>query len=457
VEPLIRFEIDEMPLGFREPHALDYIGRLVGSAMRTPCLRFDDENNLIIPSVLSEMSEENGGLLVHFRLTDGKYWSDGELLSGNDLVYSFNVARRNPYWAHYLRYVSQIDVRGDIITFALKRRMRHLPALLCADELSPSRGNLWQSGMTSLGPYVLECFDLQQSSISLKGNPFSISLFKRPRLDFVHRSDVDGVIDRFMKNETDVTCSTMFPLKDFSYYENSSDFHCHPSSVWMQLEISSKAQSDLLNREVRKQLSTAIDREALANSIGGGISPRMHSIFATNPTTATSNSIMHPDPQMQLPGSISRLTLAYYDYYPNRQVAEFLQYAWENAFGIEVMLIIVPFNTTESCRTDLRLELRFPIFPDCIAEMESQLAVLSHLSSHEDTKQISSLVQMLDNTHSTSCCDILSELRERLDDLQLTIPLLNIQHNWMMNPRVLGFSFPNLGNADFSKLRMMVE
>jgi hypothetical protein len=64
---------------------------------------------------------------------------------------------------------------------------------------------------------------------------------------------------------------------------------------------------------------------------------------------------------------------------------------------------------------------------------------------------------MLDNTHSTSCCDILSELRERLDDLQLTIPLLNIQHNWMMNPRVLGFSFPNLGNADFSKLRMMVE
>lgn len=459
MERIVRLEIDEMPLGLHHPGALDYIGRYVGAAALEPLLRFDDLRKAALPGVLVDGTSTKGGLRHRFRVGPHFRWSDGRALGAGDIAERLRQAQaKHPYWAHHLQWMDVIEGRGDTLAIDTRRPVRHLPALLCADELGPGWGHLWDSCAPSLGPYVLEHVDFYQSWLRFAPNPCSPGASERPHLEFVLRRDVSGVPDRFLRGAVDVTCSTMFPLSSLAEWSGRSEFHSGPAPIWMQVEFGAALDPALLRRDVRAQLSAALDRNALSAALCGGATSRQSVLATTRPPGAR----LRPRTASQrtvrsLQDGQSPVRLAFYDYYPNRIVAEFLQRCWAETLDLVVALESVPFGSPAGSGADMRLELRYPSFPDPIAELEAAMVMLARVGSPDKRIQVAKLAADYFYGAAGGANECLAALVDLLDEEVPVIPLVNLRHHWLMNSRIVGFDLPHLANFDYKNLRFRNE
>lgn len=453
---VVRFEIDEIPLGIRRPDSLDYIGRYVGAAAAEPLLRFDDSKKMLIPGVLADHAPEHDGLRHRFRVA-ARRWSDGQAVNAQQIIEHLQkAAAHHPYWAHHLRWLKRAESRGDILVIETFRHVRHLPALLSAQELGPAAGDAWSRNARSLGPYVFAGMDAGQTRLQFVPNAFFPEAEARPLVHFVLRRDVEGVPDRFRGRAVDVTCSTMFPLSSLEEWSGCSEFHSAPSPIWMQLEFGAAMHPALLERDTRALLSAALDRDTLAAALYGGVAPRRSVLSTTRqccPRSETERQLARPSSQ-HWPTTIR---LAFHDYYPNRDVAQFVRRSWIEAFDIEVKLVPVPFEVPAVEAADVRLTLRYLSFPDPVAEVEAPMSMLARVGTPEERNRAISAATALQFGWQDRADVRLFELVSVLDEAVAVIPLLDLRHHWLINPRVTDFTFPYLGNFDYGPLRLQAN
>jgi len=456
VKDFVRLEIDEMPLGIWNANALDYIGRYVSAAAVEPLLRFDDSSRQVVSGLLTETCIERGGLCYRFRVNPHRAWSNGAALDAVQIADNLCETRaRRPYWAHHLRTVHTIEGRGDILTVELKRSLRHLAALLTAQALAPACGETWSPDSPVLGPYVLEGIDLHGAQIRFVANPFFPDAKERTPLHFQVQRDVEGVPERFCRHLVDVTCSTMFPLTRLGEWSGRSEYRSGPAPIWMQLEFTPNAHPILMRRDVREQLSAAIDRNALSAALCGAALPRW-SVLAT--TARVEPGLQPPTlcagTSDRLSDGLLELRLAFCDYYPNYQVAKFVADSWAQSLDLKVSLVSVPFGTTSAANADISLVLRLPAFPDPIGELEAALVMLGCVGSPDEIKRARTIVIALQHQSRAPSESDLRDLVHILDRSVAVIPLLDLRHHWLTSARVTNFDLPCLGSFDYSLLRL---
>jgi ABC-type transport system substrate-binding protein len=456
VKDFICLEIDEMPLGISNANALDYMGRYVSAAAVEPLLRFDDKSGRVVPGLLTEPCIERDGLRHRFRVESNRAWSNGEALDAVQIAASLRQTRaQRPYWAHHLRSVHTIEGRGDMLTVELRKPLRHLAALFTSQALAPTCGETWRPNSPVLGPYVLEGVDLPGAGIRYVANPFFPGAKERAPLHFQVQKDVESVPERFCRHLIDVTCSTMFPLTTLGQWSGRSEYRSGPAPVWMQLEFTSNAHPILMKRDVREQLSAAIDRNALSAALCGGVLPRW-SVLAT--TARLEPGLQPPTPYAgtsdRISDAPSELRLAFCDYYPNYQVAKFVADSWAQYLDLKVSLVSVPFGTTSPANADISLVLRLPVFPDPISELEAALVMLGCVGSPDEFRRARTIVIALQHQAGAPSDSDLRDLVHILDRSVPVIPLLDLRHHWLTSARVSNFDLPCLGSFDYSLLRL---
>lgn len=456
MKDLIRLEIDDMPLGIRNVDALDYLGRYVCAAAVEPLLGFNDGSGRVVPGLLSEASLERDGLRYRFRVEPYRVWSNGVGLDAVQIAdHLCEVRTRHPYWAHHLRAVQAIEGRGNLLTFELQKPLRHLPALLTAPELAPGCGERWHPDSPALGPYVLEDVDVRSAAVRFAPNRFYPGATERASLHFQAHRDVDGVPERFCRRMVDITCSTMFPLAALAEWCGRPEYRSGPAPVWMQLEFSSNAHPSLKRKDVREQLSASIDRNALATALYGGLLPRW-SVLAT--TCRLERGLQTPTPCASTFGHLSNrpstLRLGFCDYYPNHQVAKFVADSWAQFLDLKVDLVSVPFGGALSASADISLVLRYPTFPDPIAELEPALVMQGGVGSLDEIRRARTIVLALQHQSGPLDDSALRDLVHILDRTVAVIPLLDLRHHWLTSARVANFDLPCLGSFDYSHLRL---
>lgn len=456
MERAVRVEIDEMPLAMHQRGILDYMGRVVGAAGIEPLLRFDDRNSQACSNVIEAKESEVGALHHKFRVADRFRWSDGRWLTADDVARRLiRVKEEHPYWAHHLRWIDKIETCGDILTIDLRRPVNYLEKLLCADELAPVSNEPWQPGSEGIGPYVLKRIDTKRNLLRFSPNPFSSGSSLRPDLEFALQQDLGRVTRGFLTREVDVTCSTMFPCSSIAEWSGTAAFRSAPSPIWMQIEFGPNIDPLLMRGDVRTALSAALDRNELSLLLSRGLKPRQ-SVLATTeakriqPVAGAANETANK----RIGESRSPLRLAFSDYYPNREVAEAVQKSWADKLGFHIALVVSPFEAPTGIAADMRLQLRYPSFPDPVAELEAAMIMLARLGSEDEKRRAATLATELRHGTSGESEDCLAELVDLLDRASVVIPLLQLHHHWLQRPNVSGFSYPYLANFDYRQLSL---
>lgn len=260
------------------------------------CLLTVDQDGQLAPGQAETWETSEDGLTWTFHLRDGLKWSDGSDLTANDFVYSWkrvcdpNVAA--PYAETVLGMVEGYDkaIEGDLdalqvvaeddstLVVTMSAPCTFFGSLAAFATLSPvqeatieANGDGWATSAEtyiSNGPfYVSEWVPGSHILMSKNTNYWNADAIKLDGIKFNLIEDSNAAYSAYQTGE--VLMIKDVPTEEIPSLEGNADYYVDPiiGTYYVSLNLDREPFND---KNVRKALSLAIDREYVANTLMQG-------------------------------------------------------------------------------------------------------------------------------------------------------------------------------------------
>ena len=403
-------ELDSAPTAFNVPTSGDYLERCVVSALFSPALRL--------------VSASRGSDYYEFVVDDCHHFSDGSPVQAKHVLETLVASAASPQWARYVAYLEKAQIGGDRLCLSMWRPACFYPAMLRTVDFAPTHPD----GRLGNGPYqVGDDFDAERGYYHLTPNPYVPQSEERPDLVFRFQTDVRGAPDRYDRGETDITCSTAFPLDRLPEWRHNDALHQAPTGIYMQVEPNPSGEGPLNDPSVRKAMLGCLDLAEIAEKFPGGLRP----VTAQTETTLPAGV-----------GIPSRLRISYHDFYPNRQVLEHVSLQWQNRLGIRVDLVERAYADWREDDVDASFVLRYLPFNHPYAYFDQCATLMAD-------PDFDRLLERFAAGDERARQAMNNHVREKLPMLRM----FEVVGNWLARPDVAGFSWPTDAIFDFASLR----
>lgn len=260
------------------------------------CLLTNDKDGNIAPGQAESWEVSEDGKTYTFKLRDGLKWSDGTPLTAEDFVYSWQrvcdpeVAA--PYAETVLSMVEGYDeaIAGDItklgveapddttLVVHLKDACPYFESLAAFATLSPvqkatieTNGDAWATSAAtyvSNGPFYITEW-VPSSYILMEKNPnyWDAENIKLDGIKFNLIEDANAAYNAF--NAGEIALIKDVPTEEIPSLKDNEDFHVEPIIGTYYVSLNTEKEP-FDNKDVRKALNLAIDREYLANTLMQG-------------------------------------------------------------------------------------------------------------------------------------------------------------------------------------------
>ncbi|MGM9960168.1 MAG: peptide ABC transporter substrate-binding protein [Allobaculum sp.] len=256
----------------------------------------DAEDGSIVPGQAESWEVSEDGKTYTFHIREGLKWSDGSDLNANDFVYSWqrmcDPQLAAPFAETALSMVEGYDeaIAGDItklnveapddLTFVvhLKDHCPYFDSIVACSQLSPvqkatveENGDAWATSAAtyiSNGPfYVAEW--VPSSYILMKKNPnyYDVENVKLDGVKFNLVEEANAAYIAFNMNELDMVKD--IPSDEIPAAKETENYHVEPMIGTYYITLNTEKEP-FNNKDVRKALSLAIDRDYVANTLMQG-------------------------------------------------------------------------------------------------------------------------------------------------------------------------------------------
>lgn len=284
----------------------DYLDPALNSAVDGACLAVNsfvglytyDENNNLVPALADgepEMSED--GLTYTIKLIESK-WSNGEALTANDFVYSWNRAVAEETAADYAYMFAPIATNDDgtlkieatddyTLTVELNAPCAYFFDLLAFPTFMPvyeadveaanpdgTQPGAWaqEPGFVSNGAFTLKEWKHNESMVYEKNpNFYRADEVKLEKLEFMLSADDTAIYAAY--NSGDIDFADTVPNDEIQSLLNSPEFHVIDTlgTYYVGFNVNSDLFKGLTPEQaskMRKALSLLIDRQYIVDTVG---------------------------------------------------------------------------------------------------------------------------------------------------------------------------------------------
>lgn len=405
-------ELDSAPPSLDVPTSGDYLERCVVSALFRPALQ-----------LVSARRESD---YFEFAVDDGHSFSDGAPVRVRDALTTLVASAASPQWAHQIAHLEKAQIVGDRLCLSMRRPACFFPDMLRTVDFAPTHPD----GRLGNGPYRIgDEFDAERGYYHLTPNPHMQGSDERPELVFRVQTDVDGAPERFLRGESDITCSTAFPLDRLDEWRGSDALHRAPTGIYMQMEPDRSGEGPLADPSLRRAMLGCLDLATIAASFPGGLRPASCPAVSVQP------------PGASIP---SQLRISYHDFYPNRSVLEELSLQWRDRLGIRIELVERDYADWKEDDADASFVLRYLPFGHPYAYFDQCATLLA-------AKDFDRLLERFAAGDEESGAVMNRHVQSALPMLRL----FEVIGNWLSSPDVSGFSWPSDAVFDFTRLRRL--
>lgn len=284
----------------------DYLDPALNSAVDGACLAVNsfvglytyDENNNLVPALADgepEMSED--GLTYTIKLIESR-WSNGEALTANDFVYSWNRAVAEETAADYAYMFAPIATNDDgtlkieatddyTLTVELNAPCAYFFDLLAFPTFMPvyeadveaanpdgTQPGAWaqEPGFVSNGAFTLKEWKHNESMVYEKNpNFYRADEVKLEKLEFMLSADDTAIYAAY--NSGDIDFADTVPNDEIQSLLNSPEFHVIDTlgTYYVGFNVNSDLFKGLTPEQaskMRKALSLLIDRQYIVDTVG---------------------------------------------------------------------------------------------------------------------------------------------------------------------------------------------
>ncbi len=319
------------------------------------------------------------------------------------------------------------------------------------------------------GPFQLDKWE-RGSILRLKQNPhfWNIKKVSIPQIEVFMVQDPETAFALYENKQIDWIGVPMGPLstEQIHHLKAKKDLHSHPveRAFWVFLNTQHKALS---SPSIRNALSLAINRETITRNILIGSHPLDKPLpyeLLPNPTPAKitedlSQAKKYFEAGLQEMGltreTFPPLVITYSQHANRKQLSEYLQQAWSQAFGINVELQPQEWNV-------LRTNLASGDFEICGAFEASYyrdplelLERMVSINTSNFTQWVFPSFQQKISLASTEVnleqrLALLGEAENILSEQMPFIPISRDSFLFSHHPKLKGYTFDSLGAIDFS-------
>ena len=137
--------------------------------------------------------------------------------SRGDVLRTLVTNAATSQWARHIAYLEKAQIVGDRLCLSMRRPARFYPDMLRTVDFAPTHPDgLGQRAVPNR--CRVRC---RMRLLPPDAEPLRRRLDERPELVFRLQTDVDGAPDRFLRGESDITCSTAFPLDRLDEWRGS--------------------------------------------------------------------------------------------------------------------------------------------------------------------------------------------------------------------------------------------
>jgi len=265
--------------------------------------RRDPVSLSLVPGAAASWSVNNAALTVTFKLRDGLRWSDGQPLSSNDYIWTYEQARKPennwPYATSAFYNPANPDVNGietmaapDPKTLVVKLHAVSYEMAARADVIEPLPRQTWEGKdwndpaknaeinkpSVVSGPWLLKEWKPGEK-ITFAANPNS-SLYPRPNLDslsFQLVADSPTALQRLKNGELDFYAPEATEQAQFEKLPNLQTYRWTPARpTWQYLGFNFR-KPQLQDRSMRQAMAYATDRKTIIDKLAAGLGRPLYS------------------------------------------------------------------------------------------------------------------------------------------------------------------------------------
>ncbi len=323
--------IDSLPIGTDIQDSWDYSG-----------LQVYGLKNLSLGQAISEklinFEQDKAGLKTKLILKSNLQWSDGSKITGFDYFRGIQKSlNSNRFLANTLfRNIEKINVFSESLEFKMKKPNFKLNSTLQIPNFSPIAG-----GDKPLSSGNYRFIKRNSKSFIFRKNKNCPNSYLPEHVKIVLVKNPNENIKRYKKEELDITADTSFHYKNKSQYEN--EYFKKNTGLLFFITFGtnlSKPEEIGCRAKILKIINQL--RDNLCKNITYGIGK-------------CSQPLIHEDCHDENISFNNPLVLTYDDYYPNREVAEFIAFELNQA-KIPVQLIKDDFYFPKTSY-DLKLKI----------------------------------------------------------------------------------------------------
>ena len=246
-----------------------------------------DDKGTPIPGQAESVDISDDGLTYTFHLRDGLKWSDGQPLTANDFVYSWNRAISPDTAADYAYMFEAIkgfdegklDVTAKddkTLVVTLNSKTPYFLELTAFPTFSPVRQDIveadpesWATKVDTYignGPYKMtDWVPGSYITYTKNENYWNYAALGPDTIKFVLMADDASILNAYMNG--DILFADSMPNDEISTWQDKADFHKQGQlgTYYVSFNVT-KAPLD--NKLVREALTLAIDRDYIAVQIG---------------------------------------------------------------------------------------------------------------------------------------------------------------------------------------------
>lgn len=297
------------------------------------------------------MSED--GLVYTFKLRPGLTWSDGTPLTAEDIVWTFQRLMAPETGARYSANLfvlkngravnggapaAMLGVKAldpQTVEFTLERRTPYFLRILNSNATVPlprhvieKDGRAWTKpgNIVSNGPFVLTEW-VPNTRIAMKKNPsfYDAANVKLDGVVYFPTDDTGSLVKRYRAGEVDIILN--FPPEQTEFLKKTFGDQVHSATNYgLYYYIFNNTKPPFDRVEVRKALSIALDKDAIANQILRGDAEPAWSLVPSD--ISDFKRLPSPDAARPLADRVAeaKTLLATAGYGPGRKLAFELRY-----------------------------------------------------------------------------------------------------------------------------------
>lgn len=488
MQNLLRVDFQEGDLASLHPHDLMvYLrGISIGKTLFEGLTRIDDQGKAQLAGAQSVEVSLNG-LLYTFKLRKN-FWSDGKPVTAFQYEAAWKEALSpvsfcpRPDLLYMLKNgvevkkgtlsIDQLGVKAadaETLVVELGRPSPHFLELLAQPIAAPLQDPTNRSIQVFNGPFIVDHWK-KNSLLTLKQNPYfwnrkNVSI---EQIDISMIQESETAYALYEKKELDWIGVPLCPLssEQVTHLKGKNALISHPidRAFWLFLNTQHKTLS---SPSIRKALSMAINREAITHNVFVGNNPLdkpiPHALLPAHTHAALKEDLTEAKKEFKkgveelgfTEENFPPLTITYSQQANRKQLAEYLQNAWSQAFGIKVRLEPQEWNVLRTNLGNGQFEISGAFEASFYHDPLEMLEKMGTLGPANFPQWVSPLYQQKiasagNEPHIDQRMHLLAEAEEILMDQMPFIPISSDKFLFAHNPKLKGYTFDSVGAIDFS-------